>query len=152
MRWSPARERFWVKVEKTGSCWQWRGCLSDTGYGNFYDSRRWLAHRYSWDIHVGPIPRGMCVLHHCDNRACVRPDHLFLGTKRQNSQDMVMKGRHRVPSLKGSQHGEAKLTERDVLSILRTYKRGNGRELAKKYDVSPSLISLIVRRKAWTHV
>ena len=152
MRWNDGKSRFWAKVRKSNRCWEWIGTIAQgTGYGDFYDGKRWSTHRYSWALHIGPIPSGLCVLHSFDNRRCVRPDHLFLGTKRQNSQDMAMKGRHRVPALKGQDHGEAKLTDAQVLAIRTRYKRGNGLSLARQYGVSPSLVSLIVRRKAWTH-
>ena len=115
-RWMPPEQRFWAKVRRhEGGCWEWGGCLSDTGYGTFYAGRVYSTHRYSWELHFGPIPTGMCVLHRCDNRACVRPDHLWLGTKAENSRDMVAKGRERVPALRGSAHGEAKLTEDPLL-------------------------------------
>ena len=153
MRWNDGKSRFWAKVRKSNGCWEWVGGLAaQTGYGDFYDGKRWSTHRYSWTIHTGAIPSGLCVLHSCDNRRCVRPNHLFLGTKRQNSQDMVMKGRHRVEPKKGQDHGEAKLTEAQVLRIRAIYKRGNGITLAAKYGVSPSLISMIVLRKAWKHL
>src|SRR3990167_2050091 len=144
MRWKDGKSRFWTKVKKGSRCWEWTGGLAaHTGYGDFYDGKRWSTHRYSWALHIGPIPTGLCVLHSCDNRCCVRPDHLFLGTKRQNSQDMAMKGRYRVPALKGQHHGEAKLMDAAVLAIRGRYKRGNGITLAAEYGVSPSLISLI---------
>ena len=153
MRWETGKVRFWAKVTKGDGCWNWQGSyIAGTGYGAFYDGQRWSTHRYSWTIHNGAIPAGLCVLHKCDNRKCVRPDHLFLGTKRENSQDMARKGRYRVPALKGEDHGEAKLTTAAVLDIRQRYKRGNGTLLAEEYGVSPSLVSLVVRHKAWTHL
>jgi hypothetical protein len=92
----PAEERFWKKVNKTEDCWLWLGHLQR--YGRFKpqgirNSPQVLAHRYSYELHFGPIPIGMNVLHKCDNPACVNPDHLFLGTQKDNVIDMMNKGR-----------------------------------------------------------
>ena len=89
------RTRYWSRVTKTSSCWNWTGSTINTGYGVlFVQGRLRTAHRLSWELHHGPIPEGLCVLHRCDNRTCVNPSHLFLGTKKQNTQDMLSKGRH----------------------------------------------------------
>ena len=95
----PIEERFWAKVEKTDACWEWQSRIAPaTGYGNFAiwkQGRRttWLAHRLAWFLTNGAIPKGLCVLHKCDNRRCVRPDHLFLGTAADNVHDCIAKGR-----------------------------------------------------------
>lgn len=87
--------RFWTYVEKTETCWLWIGALSDNGYGRLHVHRRSLSvHRLSYVIHRGAIPEGQYVLHHCDRRACIRPDHLFLGTHLDNINDMLQKKRH----------------------------------------------------------
>lgn len=83
-------------VLKGDGCWEWSGCRTNGGYGRFGRSRRlgWiLAHRMSWILAHGEIPPDMCVCHKCDNRICVKPDHLFLGTKQDNIKDCITKGR-----------------------------------------------------------
>ena len=93
----PLTARFWSRVEFSPHCWVWVGPTNDKGYGQIRvggrGSRCLLVHRLSWELHYGPIPPGMCVLHHCDNPPCVRPDHLFLGTLADNNRDMYRKGR-----------------------------------------------------------
>jgi hypothetical protein len=86
--------RFWKKVDTSGECWEWRASLWGGGYGCFWTGeKRALAHRVSWELAHGEIPSGMCVCHSCDNKLCVRPDHLFLGTQRDNVQDAIKKNR-----------------------------------------------------------
>ncbi len=92
----PPQQRFWSKVDvQSGDCWNWTGALSSSnGYAAFWDGERQVvAHRFSWELRNGPIPDGLCVLHRCDNRRCVNPNHLFLGTKSDNTRDMLSKGR-----------------------------------------------------------
>lgn len=90
-------DRFLAKVKKTDSCWLWTASSNGHGYGQFAVSRRLgkplAAHRVSFVIHVGPIPKGMFVLHRCDIPACVNPQHLFLGNQKDNMQDRIAKGR-----------------------------------------------------------
>lgn len=89
---------FWAKVRKSHVCWVWTGAMMLNGYGQVgRRPKHWMTHRYSWTISNGEIPIGLSVLHKCDNRACVRPDHLFLGTQKENVQDMIKKGRHFTP-------------------------------------------------------
>ena len=149
-RWKSADERFEAFIQRTETCWNWTGSCSDTGYGCFYDGKAHAAHRYSYERSVGPIPPGLVVMHACDNRRCVRPDHLGVGTKADNSGDMARKGRARPSGLKGERHGESKLTESAVVEILTTDE--SGRSLAARYRVSESAVSLVRRRKSWRHM
>jgi len=149
-RWENAEVRFWSNVERSAGCWEWQASKSDTGYGCFYDGRAYHAHRYSWALANGPIPPGLLVLHRCDNRACVNPEHLFLGSHRDNSVDMVGKGRNHTHDTAGERHGEAKLTDEAVREI-RTSAL-TGRALAAKFGVTESAVSLVRRGRAWRHV
>jgi hypothetical protein len=91
--------RFWAKVEKTEKCWEWTAALHETGYGIFGIGGKRVdrAHRISWRMHFGEIPKGMIICHRCDNPRCVRPDHLFVGTYADNTRDCMEKGRHSPP-------------------------------------------------------
>jgi hypothetical protein len=136
-----------------GECWEWTGHKVQGGYGQFDAGSRTmlLAHRASWQLENGPIPEGMNVLHRCDNPACVRPAHLFVGSAKDNMQDMLSKGRDRIPF--GSEHGSAKLTEDSVRRI--RLERSGGRrlaDLAAEFGVAECTISEIARRRTWKHV
>lgn len=147
-------ERFWGKVNKTqkGSCWEWIGKTIVMGYGQMrFGGARKSTHRISWEMHYGEIPKGIFVCHKCDNRLCVNPDHLFLGTHQANMDDMYSKGREN--QARGESSYLSKLTESDVLSI---YERANRREsqsaLAKEFGVSPSNIYYIKTQRTWKHL
>lgn len=97
----PAAERFWVKVQKSADCWLWTASLDRTGYGVFALSAGHFAraHRYAYELLVGPIPDGLFLCHRCDVRTCVNPAHMFIGTAKDNTDDMHRKGRWVVPYL-----------------------------------------------------
>lgn len=163
------KSRFWDKVNKSGPvhptlktrCWLWTRSTMGGGYGQFSVKARspLFAHRYSWEIHNGEIPNGLCVLHHCDNTRCVNPKHLFLGTRKDNSDDMVTKGRvshvgcSKNPS-KGEAHGRAKLTNQDVLEIRRLYGTGKFTKigLARLFRVGRHQVYGIISHKYWSHI
>lgn len=99
------REEFWSRVTKSEGCWTWNGAKQKFGYGWVWIDGEGSknTHRVAYEIGVGPIPAGQCVLHRCDNPPCVNPAHLFLGTKGDNTRDMVSKNRHVLPPKKPSQ-------------------------------------------------
>lgn len=111
------------------------------------------THQVSWELHNGPIPENLRVLHKCDVPACVRPDHLFLGTHGDNMADMVAKRRQSRGgrSNPGEQHGRAKLTDAKVIEI-RGRRGETGRCIAREFGVSPSLVSETRARKVWSHI
>ncbi len=129
-------------------CLIWTGKIGSHGYGLHGHHRK--AHRTAWEKHFGPIPKGKCVLHKCDVRACVNPAHLFIGTRADNMRDMYSKGRE-VP-LTGERNGRSKLTEAEVVAIRYQGKRGNYSRLAREYGVSNQLISRICNGGAWKHL
>jgi len=154
----PAEERFWVKVDKsdTSGCWEWTGNKNGSGYGLFMvrSPKKELAHRVSYRWDRGSLPPEKLVCHRCDNPGCVNPSHLFLGSARDNIIDMVEKGRGRHTSHPGESNGYSKLTEREVRSMRKLYESRNMTqvEIAKMFDVSRALVSVVVNGKAWKHV
>jgi len=151
----PVAERFWEKVEKTDSCWLWTASLNTHGYGQIsIHNRPRVVHRVAHELLVGPISEGLRVCHHCDVRHCVRPDHLFLGTAKDNTQDMMSKGRGRFPGsgMRGDRSG-ARSPQRRVRrdEVLRLYAQGMRQiEIAHVMGMSPSNVSYIVHGKSWT--
>jgi hypothetical protein len=147
IRHTPLAERFWLFVDKSDGCWEWRGFCVPDGYGRLKnDGKQLKAHRVSWELHNGPIPDGMWVLHHCDNRKCVRPDHLFLGTHQDNMDDMTTKGRR--PTC--DSHGMAKLTREQVAAMRQARKEGlSYSEIGKAFGVHNTTAHRAVTGLTW---
>jgi hypothetical protein len=135
------------------SCWEWTALKVRKGYGVIrYNGKKLRAHRLSYELHCGPIPAGLFVCHRCDNRGCINPSHLFLGTNTDNMRDMVSKGRHRLIRLPGERNGQAKLTEAEARAILASKGKVRQEDLAERYGVSQSRISSIMTGKNWAHL
>ena len=133
-------------------CWVWTAHKDRVGYGTVkLKNRHTMAHRLSWMIHCGEIPVGLLVLHRCDNRACVNPDHLWLGTHQDNADDKVAKGRCN-PQF-GEDNFSSRLTEENVREIRLRYAAGGISQyiLAKEFGVYQGNISSIINGKKWKH-
>ena len=151
----PYKERFWkrVHVGSAGGCWPWKGKPNKkSGYGNIKYYGRWTsAHRIAYLLSNGEIPKGLNVLHHCDNRICCNPLHLFAGTHKDNIQDALKKGRLNPP--KGENQPTHKLSENDVHTIRKLIKDGQTqRSIAADFGVSHSTIYAINQHRSWKHI
>lgn len=146
-------KRFWSKVNKGSpdECWLWNACTVGWGYGQLrLDDKRSMAHRLSWEIHNGKIPKRKWVLHHCDVPHCVNPSHLFLGTHVDNMADMKDKGRTGFVSGEDAQF--SKLTEIEVRTIRLYSEIMSNIELSDTFKVHRSTIWKIVTRRIWKHI
>jgi hypothetical protein len=159
---APAELRFWRDIDKSGPChtqlgrcWIWKlGPLSrNCPYGQISVKHRNVrVHKFSWVLHHGEVPAGLSILHKCDTPLCVNPDHLFLGTQKDNQQDMVAKGREN----RGEGRPQSKLTEEQVMEIRRLYVKGDNEYgtygLARKYGVHQGTIWGIVAGRRWGYL
>jgi len=129
--------RFWSRVQRSNNCWIWTRGKFPEGYGAFRVGKKsWRAHRFSYLLTYGD-PGSLCVLHKCDNPSCVRPDHLFLGTRKDNNQDSARKGHRRGPP--------SCLTPSQVCRIRRLYRHNfTQRQIAKRYRISQTLVWAVV--------
>lgn len=146
----PFIERFWSKIKITNTCWIWTGARHDYGYGltNFFQYQLY-THKVSWQLTYGEIPKGKLVCHKCDNPPCVRPTHLFIGSPKDNIQDMIKKGRNRI----GEKVVQAKLSPNQVRRIRKLHGPGMGYiRLSHKFGVSASQIHHIIKRISWKHI
>lgn len=174
--------RFWNKVIKQNGCWKWTAMENDFGYGIINSGGRGgrplRAHRVSWEIHNGNIPKGKHILHKCDNPTCTNPEHLFLGTNYDNVQDMVKKGRtcrgqkhvekmravaargnkngartHPEMVPKGETHFGAIMTNGGVIKMRQMRRAGHRvKDIALFFGISNQQTSFICNRKAWKHI
>lgn len=144
-------------------CWEWVGAVVSNGYGAMgHKGKSLKGHRVSYSLFNGEIPDGMCVCHKCDNRACVNPDHLFLGTIADNNRDMKNKGRHahgeklsrallsspihRASIPRGEKHGNAKVSNAERSKILQMFEAGyTQRAIAEKFGITQSAVSVICK-------
>lgn len=159
-----------ISPEPNTGCWLWTGYVDAPGYGQININRRAVrTHRVSYELHFGPIPNGLFVCHKCDERTCVNPAHLFLGTHRDNMRDMMNKGRGTARSdhpfrtgackalaIANSPRGEAKarakLTDAAVLEMRRVAHLFSERYLASMYGVSRGVVRSAVAGRTWSHV
>ena len=152
-------DKFWSRVNKNGSipehcpelgnCWEWMGAYTSK-YGSFTNGlgNRTRAHKASWLINNGNIPDGLWVLHKCDNPKCVRPEHLFIGTAKENTEDMNKKARGSY----GENRPASKLTWNDVDEIRLKHSNGQAiRSLAREYNVSQRAMQAVVRKENWKY-
>lgn len=147
------RKRYEANVIKKDGCWDWNKAAKHERYMRMHYSRnepKLSIHVYSWRLHNGSIPEGMCVLHKCDNKRCSNPEHLYLGTNKDNIVDMINKKRH--PH--GETHGCAKLTEQQVKEIKRLLLLDelSHYAIARKFNVAHSTIFNIKNSRTWKHV
>lgn len=143
----PIEERFWPHVNKSATCWLWTGTRSPRGYGKIvFRGQHWRAHRVSWVLANGEIPDGLFVCHKCDTPACVRPEHLFLGTPRDNMLDAVAKNRAHV----GVLNGRATVGQDEVTEMFILHRAGwLQSEIGARFSLSQVHVGRILNGEAW---
>ena len=148
--------RLWSKIDvaQCWECWDWKANTCKGGYGRIsIGGKGKQAHRVVWEVINGPIPSGMCICHHCDNPSCCNPNHLFIGTHRDNARDRDKKGRGVGGWVNGEGHTNAKLTWTDVGLIRHLFDNGvNRTTIADVFGVSRRNIDLIGSRRTWKHI
>lgn len=147
----PIQERLTARLIKPSiyACWEWQGYVVPAGYGSIqWNGRPWLAHRVAFLLSGAKLEPGQWVLHHCDNRRCCNPGHLYAGTVVENNRDMRTRGRARYPQ--GETHGRARLTPAQVLEI-RT-ATGPLLKIAQRYGIGKRAVKKIRARERWKHL
>ncbi len=160
MKFRPLKERFWEKINKTETCWLWTGHIRKNGYVciSIAQGKSEYIHRLSYEWHRGKIPEGFDVCHSCDVRHCVNPSHLFTGTRKDNMQDAVKKGRQshgqkrseimKKVACRGEDHAECKFSDADIGAIRSKVANGaSQREIARAYQTTHQYIWQIVHNK-----
>jgi hypothetical protein len=141
--------RLWANVQQDGECWLWQGTKRNGQHGSMsvHDAPVYV-HRISYEVHVGPIPKGLNVCHRCDRPACVNPDHLFLGTQADNVADMETKGRARKRGATGERNPNARLTDAEVLELRRLAASGaSQRSVARRFSCTQATVWRIIHGK-----
>lgn len=148
--------RLWRRVTFDDGCWEWTGHRTPKGYGDMglgpQSAGVGLVHRLSHELMKGPIPDDLCVLHSCDNPPCVRPEHLFLGTKADNNRDMDVKGRRRTKPCRGETNHNAVVSDADAATIREMYARRGltQKQIGERFGITQSAVSLIVLGRRYT--
>jgi hypothetical protein len=138
--------KFWKQVNKTtnsNECWEWSAGIHPFGYGRFYGK---LTHRISYELHFGPLKKGECILHQCDNPKCVNPGHLKVGNRTDNARERTERNRNLI----GSAVPNSRLSEKEVLEIRASSK--SVKELSLMYGVGEANIYAIRARSIWKHI
>jgi len=151
-------ERMAFRTKKGPDCWEWQGaCVKPGGHGvigvkDLGPGRTQLTHRVAWELARGPIPKGLLVCHHCDNPPCVRPDHLFLGTHADNTQDAARKGR--LPRAQGEKHPRTTMTDAQVVAARSCIATGliDCQKLARQLGVKNNAVHLAVTGRTFRHL
>lgn len=145
-------QRFNSKWLEVSGCWEWQGCRNSDGYGSFrFGGKAMLAHRFSYEHHTAEIPKGMHILHHCDNPCCVNPDHLFVGTHSDNMKDMYAKGRHKKVRLFGEAHPSTSLSEGEVIGMRKMYNETpmKMKDIASHFGIKSGTVQAICAGNSW---
>lgn len=152
------KERFWKRVQKTNYCWIWKGSDTGHGYGTFhFKGKAYVAHRFSWLLKYGTFTKNL-TLHKCNNRRCVNPDHLYDGTAKDNTGDIIKAGKYNFinsGTLKsGEENRQAKLNDEIVRSIRKEYipKVVTQKMLAERYHIAKTTVREVLIRKSWKHI
>jgi hypothetical protein len=157
-RWSKEKiiHRFWSRVDRLNlsGCWNWARSVDGHGYGQFqWNGSHARAHRVAFEICFGPIPNGVYILHRCDNPRCCNPFHLFPGTMKDNTQDMLAKGRDGHGQMPGEHNPNVRLTEEDIREIRLLRQSGiRLKVIAARFGITEANVSYIAKRKGWKHV